>query len=358
MQMPGRKYNAGTGYRYGFNGQERDDEVKGEGNSINFDFRVHDPRLGRFLSVDPLSAEYPWNSTYAFAENRVIDGIDLEGAEWEPVHGNKKNKDEITDYKYVGYNGDGSPKAGSVASGFVTRLNSFWSFSSDRSAGTGTLTISNFNKPSKPGVGSLTYNAEDDYDYQITFGKGAPAGRYGSAVELTSFIYNQNASLTTQEVQIGSFHPGPGVTGTQAYNTAVKAFGLRQRSDAIEAVYPESIFVPLAPKGFGLLGKAMSKAGQIEIPVYRVFGGGSRVYGESWTFINPKLYGMFYRNLAGLPKWNSGAFLVKGTVKLSEINSFRMARPLHGNIGLFTPELIIKGAENKVVLDAWKVLKP
>ena len=25
---------------------------------------------------------YPWNSNYAFAENRVIDGIDLEGLEY------------------------------------------------------------------------------------------------------------------------------------------------------------------------------------------------------------------------------------------------------------------------------------
>ncbi len=34
------------------------------------------------LSVDPLARDYPWNSPYAFAENRVIDGIDLEGLEW------------------------------------------------------------------------------------------------------------------------------------------------------------------------------------------------------------------------------------------------------------------------------------
>jgi hypothetical protein len=32
--------------------------------------------------VDPLAPEYSWNSTYAFAENRVVDGIDLEGKEW------------------------------------------------------------------------------------------------------------------------------------------------------------------------------------------------------------------------------------------------------------------------------------
>lgn len=42
---------------------------------------MHDPRIGRFFAVDPLSASFPWNSPYAFSENRVIDGIELEGAE-------------------------------------------------------------------------------------------------------------------------------------------------------------------------------------------------------------------------------------------------------------------------------------
>jgi RHS repeat-associated protein len=68
-------------YRFGFNGQEQDNEIKGTGNSLEFKFRIYDSRLGRFLSVDPLASEYPWNSTYAFAENDVIRCIDLEGAE-------------------------------------------------------------------------------------------------------------------------------------------------------------------------------------------------------------------------------------------------------------------------------------
>lgn len=38
------------------------------------------------MSVDPLAKEYPWNSTYAFAENRVIDGLDLEGLEYATFH--------------------------------------------------------------------------------------------------------------------------------------------------------------------------------------------------------------------------------------------------------------------------------
>lgn len=65
----------------GFQGQEEDDEIKGEGNSVNFEFRMHDPRLGRFFAVDPLSDKYPHNSPYAFSENRVIDAVELEGLE-------------------------------------------------------------------------------------------------------------------------------------------------------------------------------------------------------------------------------------------------------------------------------------
>jgi RHS repeat-associated protein len=81
MTMPGRKFSSSSLYRYGFNGKENDNEVKGEGNQQDYALRIYDPRLGRFLSVDPLTKEYPWNSTYAFAENDVIRCIDLEGAE-------------------------------------------------------------------------------------------------------------------------------------------------------------------------------------------------------------------------------------------------------------------------------------
>jgi RHS repeat-associated protein len=80
MLMPGRKGSTGE-YRYGFQGQEKDDEVKGEGNSVNYKYRMHDPRIGRFFARDPIAHEYAHNSPYAFSENRVIDGIELEGLE-------------------------------------------------------------------------------------------------------------------------------------------------------------------------------------------------------------------------------------------------------------------------------------
>lgn len=78
--------NAYSSYRFGFNGVEKNDEIKGSGNSISFKYRIYDSRLGRFLSVDPLFRDYPWNSTYAFAENDVIRAIDLEGLEKYIIH--------------------------------------------------------------------------------------------------------------------------------------------------------------------------------------------------------------------------------------------------------------------------------
>ena len=39
--------------RMGFQGQEMDDEIKGDGNSVNYTYRMHDPRLGRFFAIDP-----------------------------------------------------------------------------------------------------------------------------------------------------------------------------------------------------------------------------------------------------------------------------------------------------------------
>ena len=69
------------GYRYFFNGQEVDNEVYGENGLFAFEYRMHDARLGRFWSVDPLAAKYPWNSSYAFAENSPIGYLELEGLE-------------------------------------------------------------------------------------------------------------------------------------------------------------------------------------------------------------------------------------------------------------------------------------
>ncbi len=79
--MPGRIYASNT-YRYGFNGKENDDDAKGiTGSQQDYGFRVYDPRLGRFLSVDPLTKCYPELTPYQFASNTPIQAIDLDGLE-------------------------------------------------------------------------------------------------------------------------------------------------------------------------------------------------------------------------------------------------------------------------------------
>jgi len=84
MQMQGREFAGGMGYRWGFQNQEMDNEIRGNGNAVNYTFRMHNPRIGRFDSLDPLSAEYPWNAPFVFSENRVTTAIELEGLEaWD-----------------------------------------------------------------------------------------------------------------------------------------------------------------------------------------------------------------------------------------------------------------------------------
>lgn len=60
--------------------------MKGEGNQLDYGFRIYDPRVGRFLSTDPLTQSYPWYTPYQFAGNKPIVAIDLDGLEEYIVH--------------------------------------------------------------------------------------------------------------------------------------------------------------------------------------------------------------------------------------------------------------------------------
>jgi RHS repeat-associated protein len=64
----------------GYQGQLADDDIKGEGNSYNFEYRMHDPRLGRFFAVDPMAHKREWLSPYNFVQNNPISRVDPNGA--------------------------------------------------------------------------------------------------------------------------------------------------------------------------------------------------------------------------------------------------------------------------------------
>ena len=85
MLMPGRHYSNGDlEYRYAFNGKEKDSEWS-TGAKYDYGFRIYDGRLGKFLSVDPLSPNYPMLTPYQFASNTPIMAIDLDGLEAKVV---------------------------------------------------------------------------------------------------------------------------------------------------------------------------------------------------------------------------------------------------------------------------------
>ncbi len=96
MTMPGREYSqANSDYRYGFNGKELDNDPI----QYDYGFRIYDPRIMRFKSVDPLTRSYPMLTPYQFAENQPIWAIDLDGLEKYVVtkyYNKNKQVEEIT----------------------------------------------------------------------------------------------------------------------------------------------------------------------------------------------------------------------------------------------------------------------
>jgi RHS repeat-associated protein len=80
-----RQFNLASA-RVGFNGKENDNDVKGTGNQQDYGMRIYDPRLGRFLSIDPLSDNFSWYTPYQFSGNSPIVNIDLDGLEDVSIH--------------------------------------------------------------------------------------------------------------------------------------------------------------------------------------------------------------------------------------------------------------------------------
>jgi RHS repeat-associated protein len=124
MAMPGRKYNNGGKYRYGFNGKEKSDEVSGDGNIYDYGFRIYNPRIAKFLSVDPLSDKYPFYTPYQFAGNSPILSLDIDGLEGDK----NKNKTETSITIKVGTNKSDAKKLGSssgAVDGMVAAASAF-----------------------------------------------------------------------------------------------------------------------------------------------------------------------------------------------------------------------------------------
>lgn len=88
--LPGRNYSSDS-YRWGFNGMRKDDEIHGAtGTSYDFGARLYDPRVGRWLSIDPAAREYPTLSPYVFVANNPISFVDPDGKKIRPTNSRAK----------------------------------------------------------------------------------------------------------------------------------------------------------------------------------------------------------------------------------------------------------------------------
>jgi RHS repeat-associated protein len=115
MEMPGRDTIFKTGYRYGFNGKEKDSNITKQ--DYDYGFRIYDARVGKFLSVDPMTNKYPELTPYQFASNRPIDGIDQDGLEYLGVNNtNIRSTVKNKDGSYTLSIGDQTVKASNIVS--------------------------------------------------------------------------------------------------------------------------------------------------------------------------------------------------------------------------------------------------
>jgi hypothetical protein len=82
MLLSGRHFDSGK-YRYGFNGQEKDDEIYGESNATTAQYWEYDARLGKRWNIDPWLKS--WESPYATFSNSPILFSDHLGNKVDPA---------------------------------------------------------------------------------------------------------------------------------------------------------------------------------------------------------------------------------------------------------------------------------
>ena len=171
MLQPGRNFSS-EGYRFGFNGQEKDDEVNGTGNSYTAQYWQYDPRLGRRWNVDPEFRKIPSLSSYQVFSNNPIFYID--------PYGNIQ-----TDYfnkfgKKIGSDGDNNGKKVVVFNEKAkneikeaTNNNEFWTNESSYSEG-----LIDFSDPIIDQIEKTFDKMETDNDHEEGFWGGMKDGKH------------------------------------------------------------------------------------------------------------------------------------------------------------------------------------
>lgn len=254
----------------------------------------------RFLRVDPLAEDYTYNSTYAFQENKLGMGTELEGAELLPhpwmVADAAANPNGVSAHAF------------GVSNGLANTVTGIWD------------AVTNPVQTLK-GMGNMLV-------------AGAANGN-------PAIMLSMDNALGTDSFGT-SMAVGQAIDG--AVNDVVSGNGFERGT-----VIGEVIGAVAGTKGANVATKAITttiKANKTT-KVFRAFGGDSGPGGKSFTPVNPNSVSNF-RDAAGLPSGgiygtNTARFMIEGTVKEKNILLRRGAIPMDGNRGGL-PEIVVKDA--------------
>ena len=208
--MKARTWNAGAS-KYGFNGKEKDDEVKGSGNSYDYGDRIQDPRLGRWWSIDKKFIKYPDISPYAFAINNPILFIDADGKDINI-------QDPETGKTHTFHPGDPVPDG---ASKFVQESYASLQHLHDEAGKTANTIVSNL-------------VADHDYKVTIIQQENFGAGETGYEATTQELSYNPREGIITGEKNEGSDRQSPAVGLLHELDHADKHRGLLKEVKSAE----------------------------------------------------------------------------------------------------------------------------
>ncbi len=309
MPMPGR--NIIGDYRYSFQGQEKDAETNKEA----FQLRLWDNRIGRWLTTDPFGE---FSSPYLGMGNNLISLTDPDGG---------MTQDCCDDWKTDTYN----------------ELDGVEIFGVNKSKGHKGLVGLDFTI-SAPVLGQRTMAqsmAKAYFDVTGELEDGLNQRMYDAFSFLESPIdrtlQGTANSINSFDLLLNDFVASGG--GNLYYFLGNRTIDGMSNMTLYDWSYTVGYSSPDIALSIGT-GYGIPKLGSLRVPVYRRFGGGiSTASGEYWSLVNPRIYGSTYRNLSGLPDWNTSAFQVRGTVELRHILHLKPAAPYHGNFGRLVPEV-------------------
>lgn len=176
-------------YRFGFNGQEKDNEVKGVGNSLDFGARIYDSRLGKWLSLDPLQAKYPFSSPYIFTANNPIVFRDKDGRESKVSIDGSNMTFSATVYVWAGASEQDKALAVQKASEFQTAFNQ-WD-SDNKNKGTAT-------------IGNVTYNIQIQMTFVVATADDVARIQSQASEEASENLLEVNAKYSSESSSKGA----------------------------------------------------------------------------------------------------------------------------------------------------------